>query len=87
MKLFLPLCILALLSCSQMSKEAMQKEYDSILRLQQANQNWVKLDSMIVERARDGEEVVYYNKQLDSLKRDVIRLEKRRQELAEKLYK
>jgi hypothetical protein len=73
--------IFLLSSCSTQSKESMQKEYDSVVKV--IEYDTATINILMNFKNKDMETI----RQIDSLKIDGARLEKRKKELAESLFK
>jgi hypothetical protein len=79
--------ILLFCSCSTQSKESMQKEYDSIVKVQMYYKETIEAALEPVAKGRNLNAAAEATRQIDSLNILSERLEKRKKELAESLFK
>jgi hypothetical protein len=74
-------------SCHNQSKESMQREYDSIVKVQMYYKETIEAALEPVAHGRNLDAAANATRQIDSLRVDSARLEKRKKELAESLFK
>jgi hypothetical protein len=78
--------ILILSSCHSQSRESMQKEYDSVVKMQKFYETYIDALEPSTKSRRE-EDALFATKQIDSLRFLKDKMENRRKELAESLFK
>jgi predicted nucleic acid-binding Zn-ribbon protein len=74
------------LSCNSKSKEEMRKEYDSVIKRESQLTKAIETARKVKSFMKDDTSNVILTTQIDSLAKEKDRLEKRRNELADKLF-